>query len=168
MVAVQQAKPSLGEICLPALWGPRKLNRYCEIGSLQEKTGKRRVLPHTNDSLLAHTKRAAYQTAIWRRCEEQNIGASTPELHGWIKTEERGLEPQWSTKPAMPPAVTDFVQCGCKTGCTGGRCSCRRKDLFCTELCECSDCENIPEIEQNPDFSEESDLSESDDSDINF
>ena len=134
----------------------------------KRKKAKEGVLPHTKDSLLAHTKRAAYQTAIWRRCEEQNIGASPPELHGWIKTEERGLEPQWSTKPAMPPAVTDFVQCGCKTGCTGGRCSCRRKDLFCTELCECSDCENIPEIEQNPDFSEESDLSESDDSDINF
>ena len=83
---------------------------------MKKKDNKLSLLP-TKDSLKLHTKRAAYQTAIWRRCGDTHIKPPLPENHGWKVTEGLGLEPKWSLKADKSPAVTEFVQCGCKAGC---------------------------------------------------
>ena len=140
------------------------------LALFKKKKANEYILPPTEDSLDLHTKRAAYQTAIWRRCGEQEIKPPPPEEHGWTMTEGSGLEPQWSLKPTMPPAVTQFVQCGCKLSrCIDNHCMCRRKERVCTDICECANCENNLKQTATTDFSSDSELelSESDnDSDI--
>ena len=34
--------------------------------------------------------------------------------------------------------------CKCKTGCTTGRCGCKRKQQVCSEGCTCTHCLNLP------------------------
>ena len=36
--------------------------------------------------------------------------------------------------------------CQCKTGCTTGRCGCRRKGQSCSEGCACLHCSNLPNV----------------------
>ena len=71
----------------------------------------------TKDLLKLHRKWAAYQTAIWRCCGDTHIKHPLPENHGWKVTEGLGLKPKWSLKADKLPAVTEFLQCGCKAGC---------------------------------------------------
>ena len=114
------------------------------LNLFKKKKANELALPPTMDSLYLHIRRAAYQAGIWRRCCYLDIEPPAPELHGWVLTDKNRLDLKWSTLPDVPSIVTDFVQCACKTGCSGVRCSCRRKGMSCTELCECSQCENLP------------------------
>ena len=42
-----------------------------------------------------------------------------------------------------PNAIIEMVRCQCNTDCSLQRCSCRAKNLTCTDLCMCSSsCEN--------------------------
>jgi hypothetical protein len=66
------------------------------------------------------------------------------------------------TQLPAPQAVIQLVKCGCsKTKCDTARCSCRKAELFCSDICSCSDiddsCENV-----------ERDIPESDESDADF
>ena len=38
--------------------------------------------------------------------------------------------------------------CHCKTGCTTGRCGCRKKGQNCTEGCSCLHCSNLPNSQE--------------------
>ena len=46
--------------------------------------------------------------------------------------------------------------CKCVTGCSTGRCSCRRSKRHCYEGCQCVNCSNtvIATIDSNPDLAE--------------
>ena len=44
-------------------------------------------IPPTQDALLQHSKRAAYQTGIWAACDQPQQAASSPENWGWTKDE---------------------------------------------------------------------------------
>ena len=44
-------------------------------------------LPPTQDALLQHTKRAAYQAGIWCTSEQNQQHAPTPEDRGWTLDE---------------------------------------------------------------------------------
>ena len=57
---------------------------------------------------------------------------------GWKLNETGGLEPDWTDLPPAPKALLQFLSCGCKTGCTGGRCSCHRHNMVCTDVCSCA------------------------------
>ena len=46
------------------------------------------MLPENKDSLVLHSRRANYQTAIWRRCLQCAISPPSPVSHGW-KLEEQ-------------------------------------------------------------------------------
>lgn len=60
-------------------------------------------------------------------------------IHCWIvcKTDS------WNTRLACsnpgvlpaPQSIHELVQCKCKSDCSSGRCSCRAKDLPCTDMC---------------------------------
>ena len=42
--------------------------------------------------------------------------------------------------------LIELSMCSCKTGCSSGRCTCKKNNLLCTEMCKCSDtCENSEE-----------------------
>ena len=83
------------------------------------------LLPPTYDSLVKHIERANFQSAIWSNC----------------------LLPNPVIRPPAPDSLLDCVNCKCKTGCQTQRCSCKKANLNCTELCSCCDCHNTtPEI----------------------
>ena len=66
-----------------------------------------------------------------------------------------------------PVAVIEFVKCGCsKQRCSSNRCQCRKAGLTCTELCSCSDadelCENVQERDDSDDCSDDDDIDDKD------
>lgn len=70
--------------------------------------------------------------------------------YGWL-LKDGSLEVRWMSQPAIPPAVTEFIKCGCKTGCAGNKCTCHRNSLKCTELCACVGCVNVQSVEEDID-----------------
>jgi len=107
------------------------------------------ALPPNKDSLLCHLKRANYQAAIHRRSLQQNIEVPSPLDHGW-EAKDGGLSVVWNTIPFAPDCLLKYISCRCKrSGCTGGRCSCREHSLLCTELCSCEGCGNSDSAEQD-------------------
>ena len=47
--------------------------------------------------------------------------------------------------PLAPDCVLELVSCGCGKSQCSGRCSCKEKDLPCTEVCKCDsdNCKNM-------------------------
>ena len=105
---------------------------FCHKGRMMEK------LPPTQDALLQHTKRVAYQAAIWCTSEQSEQQIPSPEGWGWTLDECNVWIPVWSTLPIAAKACSELVKCKCKSqaGCCG-RCSCRKAGCKCTELCNC-------------------------------
>ncbi len=66
---------------------------------------------------------------------------SSPVGYGWSLTGDT-LEITWGTQGPAPDSILEFVSCKCRKGCQTKRCSCSKGNLKCTELCQCSNCEN--------------------------
>lgn len=112
-----------------------------ELFCLKEKTMER--LPPTQDALLQHSKRAAYQAGIWCTSEQSMQNAPTPEGWGWtLDKDSQSWLPVWNTLPVASKACSELVKCSCKSqkGC-GARCACRKANWRCTALCSCN-CEH--------------------------
>ena len=104
---------------------------FCKKGKVME------ALPPTQDALLQHTKRAAFQSGIWCTCERSQQDLPTPGSWGWVLGEEsQSWEPVWTTLPVASKACSELVKCGCKSQC-GTRCGCRKAHWKCTKLCSC-------------------------------
>ena len=125
------------------------------------------ALPPNGDCLALHSKRANYQAAIWRRCLSSTISAPPPIGQGWKadpSSNPPSLTIEWMTAPPAPACFVQLVRCACKKNkCDSNRCSCKRADMPCTDLCQCSGCVNTV-IYDNSSDREESGWS-SDDSD---
>lgn len=68
------------------------------------------------------------------------------------------MKPITTEVPPAPEAIIEMVRCQCKSDCSSQRCSCRSKNLRCTDLCLCTNqCEN--------DEDSQADIHGSDDSD---
>ena len=66
-----------------------------------------------------------------------------PMQNGYHKESDGQLKPTMSDALPAPQAVIEMVSCHCKTDFSSARCSCRTRNLSCTDLCQCSsDCEN--------------------------
>ena len=105
---------------------------FCQKERTMEK------LPPTQDALLQHTKRVAYQAGIWCSSSQSMLNAPSPEGWGWTITEEKTCIPVWNTLPLASKACSELVKCACKSasGC-GTRCACKKAGWNCTELCKC-------------------------------
>jgi hypothetical protein len=115
------------------------------------KSSSEAAMPPNQDCLIQHSQRAGYQAAIHRRCLDSLIEAPSPVEHGWILQDDQ-LAFRWMTMPPVPATITDFVHCNCKmTSCKDGRCSCKRANLPCTDLCGCCDCCNADTEEMTED-----------------
>ena len=97
-------------------------------------------LPPTQDALLQHTKRVAYQAGIWCTSEHSEQRAPTPEGWGWTLNEEnQSWVPVWNTLRLASKACSELVKCSCKSqrGC-GARCGCKKVNWNCTDVCSCN------------------------------
>ena len=95
-------------------------------------------IPPTQEALLQHSKRAAYQARIWASSNQVQQKTQTPEGCGWtLDTETKSWRPVWSSLPKVSKARSELVKCGCKSESCGARCSCKKAHWKCTELCSC-------------------------------
>ena len=78
-------------------------------------------LAPSDDAANFHILRVYLQVQLWMGNTDIN-----PENWGWEKT-ENGLIPIQTRRPIAPPELLQVVSCKCKTGCTSGRCSCKKK-----------------------------------------
>lgn len=99
------------------------------------------VLPPTCDSLLRHIERVNYQAGVWCQSLLPQMTLPSPIGNGW-QFSNGDIDIVWMTRPPAPDSLLDFVDCHCKTGCSSMRCSCRKANLVCTDLCSCVNCEN--------------------------
>jgi len=101
-------------------------------------------IPPTNDALLQHTKRAAYQAGhCWGQCLVSCPELPSPAEWGWSMADSGSWQPVWCTLPEASLICKELVKCGCKPdkGCSG-RCKCLKAGMMCTALCKCGgECE---------------------------
>lgn len=98
------------------------------------------TIPPTQEALLQHCKRVAYQAWIWTTSTSSQQQIPSPEGNGWtIDVETNSWLPVWTTLEVASKACSELVKCSCRSvkGC-GARCSCRKANWKCTELCKCS------------------------------
>ncbi|CAB4023481.1 Hypothetical predicted protein [Paramuricea clavata] len=50
----------------------------------------------------------------------------------------------WMTKKCAPDVLLKDCNCKCKTGCSTLRCSCKKANNQCNEMCQCVGCTNCP------------------------
>ena len=98
------------------------------------------TIPPMQDALLQHCKCVAYQAGIWTNSDLAQQQTPTPEVHCLtLDRESNSWVPVWTTLPLASKACSELVKCGCKSvkGC-GARCSCKKAQWKCTELCSCN------------------------------
>lgn len=100
------------------------------------------LLPPTKGSFIQHLKRANFQCRIWRQADEAMQDIGDPVDHGWQKDEQGSYHAIGFDYPVAPNNIIELIKCGCKTGCVTDRCHCWKKQLSCTDMCECEDCDN--------------------------
>jgi hypothetical protein len=107
-----------------------------------QKMGESDTLPPTEATLEQHILRSHLQAFIWGQADVPMQNQPDPCSNGWRITGNTLKCVTTTLKPA-PNAILELVYCKCKkTKCTGGQCSCKRKDLVCTDLCQCLECDN--------------------------
>ena len=98
-------------------------------------------LPPTRGALLQMILRAHYQAMIWEADIIAMPELPSPSDYGW-KIDGGSFVPVPTTEPPAPQAVVELVKCTCvKTHCES--CSCKKHNMFCTEMCSCAAGDNI-------------------------
>ncbi len=114
-------------------------------------------LPPTVGALEKHIERVRVQCRVWSQAVERWQCLFNPLHHGYHRNDHGKIQPTTTDVPPAPLAIVELVRYQCKAHCTTQRCSCRRNNLACTDLCLCgSDCEN------DVDYNAESHAQESD------
>ena len=91
-------------------------------------------LPPTQDALLQHVLRVAYQSGFWTYSVVSDFEIPSPDEWGW-KLEDWQWQPIWTTLTPAAIACTELINCNSKKSCT--RCGCSKASLPCTDLCIC-------------------------------
>ena len=84
-----------------------------------------------------HIKRVNYQAYIWKPSTVLILDPPPPLDAGLTSDEDGHLVPVKTTRASAPEALLDFTKCSCKTECQTKRCSCKKGDIFCTDICLC-------------------------------
>ena len=85
---------------------------------------------------------AHYAASILTKCTSSIQNLPDPSGFGW-ESVNGNLVPTMTDAVPAPTGLIEFSMCSCKTGCSSGRCTCKKNNLLCTEMCKCSDaCEN--------------------------
>jgi len=146
--------------------------KICKVAELRwhlfkKKQAQSEKLPPTRGALHEAILRSHYQAMIWNNDRIPNPVLPSPESYGWTKEDDQWM-PVITKVPPAPKAIIELVKCCCsKDRCSTNRCQCRKAELTCTELCSCSEtddlCENIQD-EDLDDFEEECEDDSEDDS----
>ena len=118
-------------------------------------------LPPTLGALEEHIKRVRLQSRVWCQATIMQQQPFDPLKFGYYKGTSDQMLPVTTKVLPAPQAIFELIRCQCKTNCSTQRCSCRRNNLPCTELCLCNiECAND---EDSNIENEDSDNDENDD-----
>lgn len=137
----------------------------------KKKEAQSEKLPPTQGALHEAILRTHYQAIVWNNDTVSNPTLPSPERYGW-KDDSDHWTPVMTTILPAPEAIIQLVKCGCsKERCATNRCQCRKADLPCTELCSCSDaeemCQNVPDEDlYDTEDNSDDDYDESSDTDV--
>ena len=112
----------------------------------------------SNEALFFHWKRSCWIMHMWSQGDRNTMYLQPLTEHGW-SVSEGTLSVVWDTQRNMQ-AIRERVSlllrgCKCITGCSTGRCSCRRSHRECAEGCLCVNCSNITVVSRNDDSNSE-------------
>ena len=116
-------------------------------------------LPPTLGALEEHIKRVRLQSRVWCQATLIQQQPFEPLKFGYYKDTGGQMLPVTTQGLPAPQAIIELVRCQCKTNCSTQRCSCRRNDLPCTELCSCdTECTNNEDCNIGNDDSDDNDV----------
>ena len=91
-------------------------------------------------------RRANYQACIWQNSLEAAAHTPSPHGYGWDVIDGH-ISIHWMDQQPAPKALLQFISCNCLKGhCVGGRCSCWKNVMSCTDACGCVECSNTQDI----------------------
>lgn len=95
-------------------------------------------MPPIKSALIQHILRAHYIGMIWKCAAMSHSPSMDPCDYGWMLDAESGqYTPVMCSTPLYPPKLLELTKCNCKAGCKTNRCSCKKNNLCCTEMCKC-------------------------------
>ena len=102
------------------------------------------MMPST-EALCFHWKRASWVLHMWAQSDRNHMVLEPITEYGW-SLEDGQLKVTWDTEENMR-TVRERLNvllkgCKCITGCKNRICGCRKKGTFCSEGCQCTNCEN--------------------------
>ena len=131
------------------------LLRYKLYSSRQGKL-ETHSIPPCLDSLHLHSRRAAYQTFVWRNCLIAKPDIPSPTGNVWELGENESISIKRNTVNPAPDEVLELMFCTCSRNCVQGKCPCVNNGLLRTDVCAKQQCENFmcfeTEINEVADF----------------
>ena len=95
-------------------------------------------LPLTMSALKYRIFRVHYAALILKNCTSSIQNLPDPRGFGW-ELDNGNLVPIMTDDLPAPTGLIELSTCTCKTGCSSGRCTCKKNNLLCTEICKSSD-----------------------------
>ncbi len=92
-------------------------------------------LPPTLGALEEHINYVRLQSRVWCQATVMQQQPLDPLQFGYYMDTDGQLLPLTTKVLPAPQAIIELVRCQCRTNCSTQRCSCRRNNLSCTELC---------------------------------
>ena len=126
-----------------------KEQHYEWLNSIRETVWERAQFENemvaSNDALFLHWKRTCWVLHMWAQADQPQMVLQPINSYGWTMSNQI-LTIKWDSEANMK-AVRERVDqllrgCRCSTGCTNGRCGCRRNGKKCSIGCECQNCTN--------------------------
>ena len=77
--------------------------------------------------------RAHYAALILTKCTSSIQNLPDPSGFGW-ELDNGNLVPTMTDAVPAPTGLIKFSMCSCKTGCSSGRCTCKKNKLKCYKL----------------------------------
>ncbi len=103
------------------------------------------MIPST-EALYLHWQRSCWVLQMWRQANQNNLSLTPISSYGWTVTEGQ-LSIVWDTTgniQAIHDRVATLLKgCKCATGCSTGRCGCRKNNRECSVGCQCTNCLNM-------------------------
>lgn len=99
------------------------------------------LLPSRQGALYQHTKRANYQTTIWRSLQNTPDVPEPTNEHGWILSRREITMLWWSIQPT-PEVVFSIIVWRYQRYCKEGTCICLGNGMRCTPACNLQNCTN--------------------------
>ena len=109
-------------------------------------------LPPSELALKMHILRALWQINEWEQAILANISSFPVTEYGWSQCNEVLSPIYFEGNTAIEFLQKYFCNCSAKSSCSNNTCPCKELDLFCSEICDCSEkCENRKTIQCDDD-----------------